>query len=89
MRAYNTGGWWFDEPIFTGGSSGTGRKGTVVVRDTQAGADTVPFNWGGPHTGGAQFVMADGSVRTLRFGPEPSLVMALMTPDGGEVIPGE
>jgi hypothetical protein len=33
--------------------------------------------------------MADGSVRTLRFGLEPSLVMALMTPAGGEVIPGE
>jgi prepilin-type N-terminal cleavage/methylation domain-containing protein/prepilin-type processing-associated H-X9-DG protein len=88
-RAYNTGGWYFDEPIFTGGSAGTARKGTVVVQDTQARAYTVPFNWGGPHTGGAQFVMADGSVRTLRFGLEPSLVMALMTPDGGEVIPGE
>jgi prepilin-type N-terminal cleavage/methylation domain-containing protein/prepilin-type processing-associated H-X9-DG protein len=85
-RAYNTGGWYFDEPIFSGGSSGTGRKGTVIVQDTQAGG-SVPFNWGGPHSGGTQFVLADGSVRTLRFGLEPALVWAWMTPDGGEVIP--
>jgi prepilin-type N-terminal cleavage/methylation domain-containing protein/prepilin-type processing-associated H-X9-DG protein len=87
IAAYNTGGWWFDEPVFSGGSSGTGRRGTVIVRDMQADPDTVPFNWGGPHTGGAQFLMADGSVRTLRFGLEPALVWALMTPDGGEVLP--
>jgi prepilin-type N-terminal cleavage/methylation domain-containing protein/prepilin-type processing-associated H-X9-DG protein len=83
-RAYDTGGWYFDEPIFAGGHSGSNRCGTVIVQDTQA-RGLVPFNWGGPHTGGAQFAMADGSVRALPFGLEPSIVWALMTPAGGEV----
>jgi prepilin-type N-terminal cleavage/methylation domain-containing protein/prepilin-type processing-associated H-X9-DG protein len=88
-RAYNSGGWWFDETIFSGGSSGTGRRGTIVIADTQASADSVPFNWGGPHRGGTQFLMADGSVRTLKFGLDAAVIWALMTPDGGEVAPGD
>ncbi len=32
-RAYNTGGWYWDEPVFTGGSGGTGRNGSGLYRD--------------------------------------------------------
>jgi prepilin-type processing-associated H-X9-DG protein len=56
----------------------------VIVPDTQASADTVLFNWGGPHAVGGQFLMADGSVRTLRFGLDAGVVAALLTPAGGE-----
>jgi prepilin-type N-terminal cleavage/methylation domain-containing protein/prepilin-type processing-associated H-X9-DG protein len=84
VRAYNSGGWYFDEPIWAGGSSGTARFRTSVLHD---GLDVdVPYNWGGPHDAGAQFAFADGSVRLLAFGTDPSVVFALMTPHGGEVI---
>src|SRR5207248_2479581 len=49
-EAYNTGGWYFDEPIWAGGSSGTARWRPNVLRDGK-GID-VAFNWGGPHLGG-------------------------------------
>jgi prepilin-type N-terminal cleavage/methylation domain-containing protein/prepilin-type processing-associated H-X9-DG protein len=86
-QRYNTGTWDFDEPIFAGGSCGTGRSGTVIVQDVVAGAtDSFPDNWGGPHVGSAQFVFADGSVRSLLFGLDGNIVFALLTPNGGEVV---
>src|SRR5207244_242149 len=61
VRAYNTGGWLFDEPIFTGGSAGTDRSGTLVVTDAVADAThSFPWNWGGPHPGGAACALAAG-----------------------------
>jgi prepilin-type N-terminal cleavage/methylation domain-containing protein/prepilin-type processing-associated H-X9-DG protein len=84
---YNTGGWWFDEPIFTGGSCGTGRSGTAVLPDSVAGAaGAFPNNWGSPHTAGAQFLYADGSVRSLAYGADGALVYALLTPAGHEAV---
>jgi prepilin-type processing-associated H-X9-DG protein len=88
--AYNTGGWYFDEPIFSGGSSGTGRWGPLIIRDLLARGDSNVFpNWGGPHTGGCQFLMADGSARSILFGLDAAAVLALMTPNGGEVVAGD
>lgn len=87
-QRYNTGGWDFDEPVFTGGSDGTGRDGTVIVSDVVAGrTGNFPWNWGSPHVAGAQFVFADGSVRAIPYGTDGALVWGLLTPDGGEVIP--
>jgi prepilin-type N-terminal cleavage/methylation domain-containing protein/prepilin-type processing-associated H-X9-DG protein len=84
---YNTGGWHYDEPIFTGGSCGTGRSGTAVLHDSEAGATgTYPNNWGSIHPGGAQFVFADGAVRSLAFGTDGALVYALLTPNGHEAV---
>jgi prepilin-type processing-associated H-X9-DG protein len=86
-KAYNTGGWFFDEPIWAGGSSGTARKLTTILRD----APDIPiaFTWGGPHPAGAQFAYADGSVRLVRFGTDPNTVAALLSPGGGEVVSSE
>jgi prepilin-type N-terminal cleavage/methylation domain-containing protein/prepilin-type processing-associated H-X9-DG protein len=80
---YATGTWFWDEPFFLGGSGGTQRPGSEVLRDTKG----VLFqgNWGSAHPGGAQFVFADGSVRPARFGTPSTTVQALMTPAGGEV----
>ena len=83
-RLYATGGWYFNEPIFSGGSDGTARQGTLVLRD-QIGND-FPWNWGARHMGGVQFAFADGSVRTVRFGIDGYVMYALMTPAGREVV---
>jgi prepilin-type N-terminal cleavage/methylation domain-containing protein/prepilin-type processing-associated H-X9-DG protein len=82
-REYNTGGWYYNEPIFSGGSSGTARRGTSIAPD--ASGASFQWNWGSPHPSGAQFVWADGSVRFLRNGTPDDLVAAFLTPAGGEV----
>jgi prepilin-type N-terminal cleavage/methylation domain-containing protein len=83
-RGYNTGGWYWNEPIFSGGSGGTSRWGTAILKDTPE----KPFapNWGSAHTAGAMFAFGDGSVRPLRFGLNGNIVLALMTHNGGEVV---
>src|SRR5262249_36203387 len=92
---YNVGGWNWDEPIFSS-AGGTSRSNPVIVQDSR---DTLPNpqkiyrgfyvgNWGSPHPGGAQFVLFDGSVRSLRYNLDSkTIVRPLMTPQGGEVIP--
>lgn len=86
-RRYNTGGWYFDEPVFTGGSCGTGRSGTVVLSDSVAGATgNFPNNWGSPHVAGAQVLFADGGVRTIFYGTDSSTVSALLSPNGNELV---
>jgi prepilin-type N-terminal cleavage/methylation domain-containing protein/prepilin-type processing-associated H-X9-DG protein len=84
-KNYQTGTWFWDEPFFTGGAGGTARAGTKLLRD--APGIPFPYNWGSPHSGGAQFVLADGSVRLLPFGTPRRIVQALLTPAGGEVVP--
>jgi prepilin-type N-terminal cleavage/methylation domain-containing protein len=41
--------------------------------------------WGGPYPGGALMAMADGSVRTIRYGVPVETVIMACTPNGGEV----
>jgi prepilin-type N-terminal cleavage/methylation domain-containing protein/prepilin-type processing-associated H-X9-DG protein len=86
-KRYNLGTWWFDEPVFSGGSAGTCRSGTLVLPDVLAGTSgSYPYNWGSPHDAGTQVAYADGSVRTLNFGVAGSVVYGLMTPAGGEPV---
>jgi len=55
-----------------------------VVRDVP---DLDAFNrWGSPYAGGGLFAMADGSVRSLRHGTDYTILIPLLTPNGGEVI---
>jgi prepilin-type N-terminal cleavage/methylation domain-containing protein len=87
QRSYNTGSWYWAEPIFSGGSGGTDRWGTAVIPD---GIDTpFPTNWGSAHLADALFLFGDGSVRPLRFGLDGGVVFALLTPAGGEVVDPE
>jgi hypothetical protein len=83
-RAYNTGGWGWDEPVFTGGSSGTSRSGTLVNRD--APGVVFEYNWGTPHTDICQFLFADGSVHPISTSIPESTMHALLTPQGGEIV---
>lgn len=78
--------WYWDEPYFLGGSSGTARDGFVVLRDG-VGID-FKNNWGSAHPGGAQFLFGDGSVRTVDYNVAWDAFFALLTPNGGEVHDG-
>ncbi|HKB38882.1 MAG TPA: DUF1559 domain-containing protein [Gemmataceae bacterium] len=83
-RSFNTGSWLWNEPVFSGGSGGTDRWGSLIFQD---GVDTpFPTNWGSSHIGAALFVFGDGSVRPLRFGTDGDVVFALLTPAGGEIV---
>lgn len=73
--------WFWDEPYFTGGSGGTQRGGLEVIRDGPG----IQYrsnggNWGAAHPGGAHFLMADGSVRTIKFGESWMIMERLLTP---------
>jgi prepilin-type N-terminal cleavage/methylation domain-containing protein len=83
-RSFDTGSWYWNEPVFSGGSGGTDRWGTTLIPD---GISTAfPTNWGSAHTGITQFLFGDGSVRPLRFGLNGDILFALLTPAGGEVV---
>jgi prepilin-type N-terminal cleavage/methylation domain-containing protein len=57
----------------------------VFVQDAR---DLDSWNkWGGPYVGGAVMGMADGSVRTFAYSTSNTTVLALTTPNGGEVVP--
>lgn len=83
-RAYNTGGWHWDEPAFCGGAGGTARSGTLVLRD----ADGVSFinNWGSVHFTGINVLYSDNSVRLLKYGTDATVVRALLSIADGEAV---
>ena len=84
-KDYLSGTWYFDEPFFSGGSAGTARDGTKVLRD----APGVNFqnHWGSPHLGVCNFLFADGRVSSLTVNIDEEIVEALLTPSGGETVP--
>ena len=75
--------WYWDEPIFSGGSKGTARSGLRIAGDGVG----IEFknNWGSAHPQGAQFVLADGSVHFIKGTIDWKVMRALLSPDGGEV----
>lgn len=92
-KNYFTGTWYWDEPFFTGGAGGTQRgfgqakigEGMTVVRDSVSMGFAYRYNWGSAHSAGAQFLFADGSVRNVSYSTPAAVVLAILTPDGGEV----
>jgi prepilin-type processing-associated H-X9-DG protein len=87
-KAYDAGAqgpsWYWDEPFFLGGSKGTSRGAPVLIKDGPG----IVFreNWGAAHDGGVQFLFGDGNVRLVSFGADPTVLAALLTPDGGETV---
>ena len=82
-----TGSWYWDEPYFLGGSDSTARKGKKIVRDARGTFLEIRENWGSSHSGGVNFLFADGSVRTINNSTSPERLLAYLTPAGGEVVP--
>jgi len=74
--------WYWDEPIFSGGSKGTARAGVGIFPD---GAG-IAFreNWGSAHPQGAYFVLLDGSTHLVSQSIDWKVMRALLTPAGGE-----
>lgn len=81
-RCYNTGSWYWDEPMCLGGNGGNGRNGTTLQRDVPGVG--YANNWGGSHAGGCQFAFGDGSVRTLKYGLPASTMGALLSAAAGD-----
>jgi prepilin-type N-terminal cleavage/methylation domain-containing protein/prepilin-type processing-associated H-X9-DG protein len=77
--------WYWDEPFFLGGAGGTARRGLGVVRD--AVGNDYKTNWGSAHPGSANFVLGDGSVRSVAYEISWDDFSALLTPHAGDVAP--
>ncbi|WP_430450691.1 DUF1559 domain-containing protein [Rhodopirellula europaea] len=79
--------WYWDEPIFSGGSKGTARAGLLIVPDNPGIA--FEDNWGSSHPGGAVFSRADGSTDFLTESIDYEVLRSLLTPNGHEVLPDD
>ncbi len=81
-RVHVSTSWYWDEPIFSGGSKGTARAGLGIFRD----AINIAFreNWGSAHPGGAHFVLLDGSTHLVGESVDWKVMRALLTPSGSE-----
>jgi prepilin-type N-terminal cleavage/methylation domain-containing protein/prepilin-type processing-associated H-X9-DG protein len=56
----------------------------AVVQDNQ---DLDSWNrWGSSYSGGAPIAMCDGSVRNVAYGTSNAVVLAMVTPNGGETV---
>ncbi len=75
--------WYWDEPLFLGGSKGTSRGGVALYADAPGIA--YKESWGSPHPGGVQFVFGDGHVQFVSLTTPWEVVLGLLTPTGGEV----
>ncbi|NLE56482.1 MAG: DUF1559 domain-containing protein [Lentisphaerae bacterium] len=70
--------WYWDEPVFSGGSKGTARAGLGIFRDAEG--ITFRENWGSPHPKGAHFVILDGSTHLVSEAVDWKVMRALLTP---------
>lgn len=76
--------WYWDEPLFSGGSDGTVRDGLKIVNEHQA----VDFrwNWGSAHPGVAGFLFFDGSFHWKAATIEEGTLKKLLELDDGEQL---
>ena len=86
-QLFTTGSWYWDEPFFLGGSDSTSRKGNGLVHDRTGDFLEARENWGAAHYAGVNFLFADGSVKLIPYGTSKQIMLSLMTPAGGEVVP--
>ncbi|MFO0014012.1 MAG: DUF1559 domain-containing protein [Planctomycetota bacterium] len=73
--------WYWDEPLFSGGSDGTVRDGLRLVPD---GSWDYRKNWGSAHSGVTGFLSFDGAVHWINHSIALNAFAALLTPDKSE-----
>jgi len=78
------GSWYWDEPFFCGGSHGTQRQGSGLLRDSPTFGSAFRGQWGSSHPNGVNFLFVDGSVRNLSYATTSMVIRSLLTPQGGE-----
>jgi prepilin-type N-terminal cleavage/methylation domain-containing protein len=92
MYGHNQGNSW-DEGILSGNWGGTGRSGNVsapngsgspaYLQDSTYG----PGNyWGSPYSGGGQFLLGDGSVRSIPYSIDRVQLRYLLDPADGNAV---
>jgi prepilin-type N-terminal cleavage/methylation domain-containing protein len=75
--------WYWDEPIFSGGSRGTSRSGLLLHVDG-VGIE-YKHHWGSAHPAGVHFTMFDGSVQMVTRLIDWKVFRSSLSPRGGEV----
>jgi prepilin-type N-terminal cleavage/methylation domain-containing protein/prepilin-type processing-associated H-X9-DG protein len=77
--------WYYDRAFFLGGGATTARRGLEIWHDGPG----IPYkqNWGSAHSGIANFLFADCSVRTMAFGTPWSVMAPQLIPNDGDVLP--
>ncbi len=94
---YDSGTWYWDEPIFCGSSGGTVRtinvpsafpfpSGYLILADNNRLGQKIENNYGSAHPNSAQFLFGDGSVQRLTYALDPNQVKAYLTPAGGDIV---
>jgi hypothetical protein len=92
VKQYNSGGWSFDSPLWSGGDNGTSRgyRGWPQANDTISGTLKLDSAFtsndrvfGGPYLSGVLFVFFDGSVHSIGYGTD---VTTLLDPIDGAVV---
>lgn len=78
--------WYWDEPIFSGGSKGTARAGVSIYQDGRG--IEYKENWGSSHPQGAYFATVSGSVHFVSSSTDWTAMRSLLTPNGGEFETG-
>ena len=83
-KAYNPNrqlptSWFWDEPIFSGGSDGTARDGLKIVDDLSS--NEFRWNWGSSHPEIAGFVFFDGSVQWMSHSIDEATLRKLLQLD--------
>jgi hypothetical protein len=90
----------YDESIVQGGWGGAARAGNDIQTNDAAGLSSyvlvrdLPLevnppqtqHFGGPYAGGVLFVLADGSVRTVKYTITPQTLCYFLDPADGQVI---
>lgn len=80
------GVWYWDEPIIFGGSGGTGRKGSALLRDAPKLLEEVADNWGSPDAEGVWFLFCDGHTCKLPYTTPKKVVASGISPAAGDTF---
>jgi prepilin-type N-terminal cleavage/methylation domain-containing protein/prepilin-type processing-associated H-X9-DG protein len=85
LRTYTSGSWYWNQPVFAGGSGGTARLGTYVYQDRIFNGFEFADHWGSAHAGGFQVLFGDGSVRGISYTIPNTEFLKMLTPAGGDI----